>query len=244
MHDERKSLGRASGSQIVALAVRRCPIERKSAFVNGIDFCDLRRMPDAARHGEVGVAAGLGKNLHLRIDAAEASGGGVGEREISVHKSVAGTRGTFFDSEAAMAKGQPVAEFREQLASVFGGIGMRSSVVQLDLNFSPAGMAVLGEHLEQALVVLLGGIEVGVDKWAAIVVSPAVDDFGIFARPPFQAALLLGTRDALLAVFGIDGGFEMIGHGKDQVHGAADRRVAARARSRTAGPFLHRRVVF
>src|ERR1019366_7766948 len=124
-----------------------------------------------------------------------------------------------------MAEGKPVAEFSEQLASVFGGVGMRNAVMQMDLDFSPAGMAVLGEHLEQALVVLLGGIEVGVDEWAAIVVSPAVDYFGIFSRPPFQAALLLGTRDTLLAVFGIDGRFEMIGHGKDQVHGAADRRV-------------------
>src|ERR1017187_4248619 len=95
----------------------------------------------------------------------------------------------------------------------------------MDLNFSPAGMAVLGENVEQALVVLLGGIEVGVDEWAAIVVSPAVDYFGIFSRPPFQAVLLLGTRYRLLSIFGIDGRFEMNSRGKDQVHGAADRRV-------------------
>src|SRR5712671_3448720 len=110
-----------------------------------------------------------------------------------------------------MAKGQLVAEFSEDATGIFGGIGLRNSVVQMDLDFSPASVAVIGEHLDQALVVLLGGIEVGVNKRAAVVVSPLVDNFGIFAHPRFQAALLLGARDALLAVFGIDGRFEMIG---------------------------------
>ena len=121
-----------------------------------------------------------------------------------------------------MARGQPVAEFSEQLARVFGGVGMRNSVVQMDLDFSPASVAVIGEHLEQPLVVLLSGIEVGVNKRAAVVVAPVVGNFGIFAHPRFQAALLLGARDALLAVFGIDRRFEMIGQGKDQMHRAAD----------------------
>src|ERR1700687_837132 len=98
---------------------------------------------------------------------------------------------------------------------------MGNSVVNMNFNFSPAGLAVVGEHLEQALVVLLGGVEVGVNERAAIVVAPVVDGFGILARPPFQAALLLGARGVLLAVFGNDGGFEMIGQGKDQVPGAA-----------------------
>jgi len=62
-------------------------------------------------------------------------------------------------------------------------------------------------------------------KRAAIVVAPAVDDVGIFANPGFEPALLLGTRGALLAVAGNDGRLEMIGQGKDQVHGAASRRV-------------------
>src|ERR1700675_1337842 len=123
-----------------------------------------------------------------------------------------------------MAKGQLVAELGEDAAGVFGGIGLRNSVVQMDLDFSPASMAVIGEHLEQSLVVLLGGIEGGGDKRAAVVVSRAVDYFGIFACPRFQAALLLGARYALLAVFGIDGRFEMIGQGKDQMHGTADGR--------------------
>src|ERR1700675_3498236 len=102
-----------------------------------------------------------------------------------------------------MAKGQLVAELGEDAAGAFGGIGLRNSVVQMDLDFSPASMAVIGEHLEQSLVVLLGGIEVGVDKRAAVVVSRAVDYFGIFACPRFQAPLLVVSRYALQMRFGI-----------------------------------------
>src|SRR6266849_3015064 len=57
---QREGAGRAPCNQVVSLAVWRCLIKRQSAFVNGIDFFDLRRMPEAARHGQVGVAAGLG----------------------------------------------------------------------------------------------------------------------------------------------------------------------------------------
>src|SRR5208282_31260 len=142
-----------------------------------------------------------------------------------MNKSVRGTRGPFLNREAAMAEGQPVAVFGERLASVVGGVGMVHAVMQVNLDFSPASMAVLGQHLQQALVVLLGGIEVGVDQRTAIMVAPAVDDFGIFARPPFQATLLLVARDALIAVFRDNGGFEMIGPGEDQVHGPARRRL-------------------
>src|SRR5260370_10789040 len=124
-----------------------------------------------------------------------------------------------------MAERQPVAEFSEDAAGVFRSVGTWNSVMQMDLDFSPASVAVIGEHLEQPLGVLSSGIEVGVNKRALVVVSPAVDNFGIFAHPGFQAALLLGTRDAFLAVLGIDGWLEMISQGNDQMHGAAGGRV-------------------
>src|SRR6266851_9443738 len=124
-----------------------------------------------------------------------------------------------------MAKGQAVAEFNEDAAGVFRSVGMWNSVMQMDFDFSPASVAVIGEHLEQPLVVLLSGIEVGVNKRAAVVVAPVVGNFGIFADPRIEAALLLGARDALLTVFGIDGRFEMIGQCEDHVHGATGRRA-------------------
>src|SRR4029077_9835663 len=225
LHDQRKRRGHSPCDQVMPLAVRRCLIDRKSAFVYGINFFDLCRIPEGARQGQVGVAAGLGQNLHFRIDAAEAPGGGVREREISVHKRVTGTSGTFFQGQAIMTKGQPVAKFREQQASIFGGVGVPNTMVQMDLDFSPTGVAVIGEHLEQALVILFGRIEVSVVKRAAIVVAPAVHDFGIFANPELQPALLLGARSALLAVFRDNAWFEMIGQSKDQVHRAVGSRI-------------------
>ena len=123
-----------------------------------------------------------------------------------------------------MANRKVVPEFGEHAAGVFGGIGMRDAVVQVDLDFSPTGVAVVGKQVEQTLVVLLGGIKISVDERAAIVVTPGIDDLGILARPPFHAALLLGTRDAFLAICGIDGRLEVIGESKDDVNRAGGRR--------------------
>jgi hypothetical protein len=102
---------------------------------------------------------------------------------------------------------------------------MLHSVMQVDLNFSPARVTVFGKHLEQSLIVLFSGIEVGVDEGPSIMIAPAVDHFGIFAHPPFQAALLLRERDAFKAVSRNDGRFEMIGQGEDQMDGTAGRRL-------------------
>jgi hypothetical protein len=207
------------------LAVRRRLIERKIAFVERICFCDLRRVPYAARHGQIGVAARLGKNLHLGIDAAEATTSRIGESKISMNKGVASVLGSWFSSETAMAKHQLIAEFGEHTAGVLDAIGTRKSVMQMDLNFSPAGVAMLRQHLNQGLIVLLGGIKIGMDKRAAIVVTPAVDHFRILARPIFQAALLLGVRDALMTIGGVDGRLEVIGQSQNDVHRATDRRL-------------------
>src|SRR5260370_42430962 len=95
------------------LEVRRRLIERKSALVNGINLLNLRRMPETGGHGHVSIAPGVGKDLHFRIDAAEASVGGVGEREISVHEGVGGERGTLFEGQGAMARGEGSAEFNK-----------------------------------------------------------------------------------------------------------------------------------
>jgi hypothetical protein len=79
---------------------------------------------------------------------------------------------------------------------------------------------VLGQHLEQALVVLLGGVEISVDERTTVVVSPAVDGLGIFACPPFEAALLLVAQSTLLTVFGNYSWLEVIIQREDDVYGA------------------------
>jgi len=126
-----------------------------------------------------------------------------------------------------MAKGQMVSEFRQCMARVLRGVGLRHAVVEMNFHFSITCMAMFGEHLEQAFVVLLGGIEVGVDERASIMVTPAVDRFRIFAAPGFQAAFLLCSRNALRSIAGNDRGFEMIGHRDDEMR-MSSRRSANR----------------
>src|ERR1700686_3549575 len=94
---------------------------------------------------------------------------------------------------------------------------MRKSVVQVNLDFSPPSAAVFCEHSDQTLVVLLSGIEVCMNHGSAVVIAEVINNFGIFACPPFEAAVLLGAGDALLAVRGIDGRLEMVGHRKDHM---------------------------
>ena len=89
LHDEGPGCRRAADGKVAALALRRDLVEGQFALVNGIDFGNLRGMPEARRHGEIGVAAGLGEDPHLGIDAAEKSASRIGEREISVNEGIA-----------------------------------------------------------------------------------------------------------------------------------------------------------
>jgi hypothetical protein len=87
----------------------------------------------------------------------------------------------------------------------------------MDFNFPPASMAVIGEHIEDAFVILLRRVEVSVYKRAAVRVSPSVRYFRIIARPPLHSALLLSARSPLLTVFWNNARFEMISESNDKV---------------------------
>jgi hypothetical protein len=134
-----------------------------------------------------------------------------------VDEGIARLLGARFNGEAAMAQSQSIAKFGEQTTRILSCVRVRDSVMQVDFNFSPTCVAVVGEHFDQVLVILLGGIEVGVNEWSAIVIAKIVDYFRILARPRFEATLLLRPRDALLAVFGIDGGFEVVSECEDDM---------------------------
>src|SRR5450755_1703077 len=134
-------------------------------------------MQDAGRQGEVRITTSVGQNLHFRVDPAKASTGGVGERKISVHETIARLVRTFFGSQASMAKRQLVAKFREHAPRVLGRVGVRDSMMQMNLDLSPARVAMLRDHFQQAFVVLLRGIEISVNKGTAVMVAPAIDRF-------------------------------------------------------------------
>ena len=114
-----------------------------------------------------------------------------------------------------MAKGKLVAEFGQLAAGVLSRVGLVHAVVKMNFGFAPSRAAVLGEHLDQFLVILLGGIKVSVDERAAVVIAKALDDFRILAEPDFLATQLFGARNALVAAGRIEGGFKMIGERED-----------------------------
>src|SRR5450755_864055 len=127
--------------------------------------------------------------------------------------------GTFFGSQTAVAKRQPLAEFRQHAPCVIGGVRLRDSVMQMNLDLSPARMAMLRDHFQQSLVVLLRGIEIRMNKGTAIMVAPAIDRFRIFAAPPLDPPLLFWARNPLLTIGRVDGWFKVIRHRDDQMHG-------------------------
>ena len=90
-----------------------------------------------------------------------------------------------------------ISEFAQQPPRVFWCIGLVHSVMEMNLGFSPAAMAMLRQHLEQPPVVLLGGVKIGMDERAAVGVSPAINGLGIFADPPLQTLFLLASRNVL-----------------------------------------------
>src|SRR5258706_2946722 len=138
---------------------------------------------------EIGITTSLREHFHFGIDAAKAAAGRVGQREISVHESVTRLGGAFLQREATMASGQVVAKFSQNAPGILGGVRLHHAVMQMNFNFAPARMAVLGGHLEQSFMVLFRRIKVSMNKRPAIVVASALDGFGIFPAPPFHPAL-------------------------------------------------------
>src|ERR1700691_4661413 len=100
---------------------------------------------------------------------------------------------------------------------------MRNPVMQMDLRLAPSRVAMLSQNFDQAFVILLRRIKIGVNKRPAFMVAPPVGCLRILATPPLQAPLLLRARNPLLPILRIDGRFEVIGYGNNQVHRLAHR---------------------
>jgi len=70
-------------------------------------------------------------------------------------------------------------------------------MMKMDFNLSPPGVAMVRENFQQAFVVLLGWVKIGVDKRMSLRVPPSVRSFWVFCSPPFQTPFLLISRNAL-----------------------------------------------
>src|SRR5258708_15598357 len=118
-------------------------IQRQRAFVDRVDLRCLGRMKGPGRQRKVRVASRLGKNLHFRIDAASVSAGRVGQSKISMHKTVAGLVGAWFQRKTAMTKRQVVAKFGQGASSIFGPVATIPSVMKMNLDRDPSPIALI-----------------------------------------------------------------------------------------------------
>jgi hypothetical protein len=98
---------------------------------------------------------------------------------------------------------------------------MINPVMQVDFNFSPAGMTMIGNAVDQTSVILLRRIEVSVYQRPPFLVAPPIHSSRVCGAPVFHAALLFGKGGARSTIFRHNGRFEVIGNSNDQMQGAA-----------------------
>ena len=90
-------------------------------------------------------------------------------------------------------------------------------MVQLDFDLAPTCMAMFCQAIQQNRVVLLRRIEVSVDEWPAVVVSPWIDYGRVCTAPVLQSPLLFTEICMHFATARHNGGLEVIGKAKDEV---------------------------
>jgi hypothetical protein len=125
-----------------------------------------------SRQGEIGIASSISENLHLIINAASIASGCIRQRKIAVDKCVARHVGTVLETQRSMIDDQGVAKFHQPAARIFGCVGCVHPVMQMNFNFSPSSVTVLGNAVDQSAVVLLGWIEVSMYQRPPFLVTP------------------------------------------------------------------------
>src|SRR5450432_3155697 len=126
--------------------------------------------------GHVHVAAGVGEDLHFTVYAAGVTIGAVGEGEVAVDEGVLRrVPRCFVVGQSSVIVSERVAE-RDQLLSCGLCRGrFVGAVVEMDFDFAPAGMTVVGELSDVGAIILLGGIEISVGEGAAVVIAESLE---------------------------------------------------------------------
>ena len=88
-------------------------------------------------------------------------------------------------------------------------------MVQVNLDFAPSGPAMLGQSGDKRLVVLLRGIEVGMNERAPFRIAVGSEPGGVFAAPAFQSAFLFSVRSEPSADLRHDRRFEVVSQSKN-----------------------------
>ena len=110
-----------------------------------------------------------------------------------------------------MPQSERVAKFGELAMCVLRGIRPLQAVMQMNLDFAPALVAMVGQPLHKGLVVLLGRIKICVTEGMALMIAIGVDELRKDPAPILEATLLFVVRSPSSSVFGYDTRLEMIG---------------------------------
>src|SRR5215831_7036310 len=95
--------------------------------------------------------------------------------------------------------------------------------MQVDFNFSPTRVAVVCESTQVRPFILLGRIEVSMNKRPSLRISELFESSRIFKTPPLQPSFLFCFGSSVRPTFRHNGRFKMIGERKDQVSPTAAR---------------------
>src|SRR5437868_11951317 len=102
--------------------------------------------------------------------------------------------------------------------------------MQMDLDFSPASMAMLRQPIDQPLFILLSGIKISVNERTAVAIPPTIRKLGVLPTPELESPLLLVVRSPSQSAFGDNTRLEVVGQSKNQMN------LAFRPRSRQSLP--------
>src|SRR5437870_5020082 len=96
-------------------------------------------------------------------------------------------------------------------------------MVEVNLDLSPTLVAQLGQPLNQPLVILLRGIEIGVSETPSLVIAIGFEVSGILLTPIVQTLFLDRSWRVSSVLPRHTAGFEMVGQRDHQVNPAARR---------------------
>lgn len=109
-----------------------------------------------------------------------------------------------------MLEGEGIPEFDQLAVRVFGRIRLVRAVMQMNLDFTPAFVAMASQTLHQLFVVLLRRIEIRVTEGAPLMIAKPVNQQGIFSAPTLNPVFLHFIGYACTSVFRYDCRLKMV----------------------------------
>jgi hypothetical protein len=112
---------------------------------------------------------------------------------------------------------QSIPELEEHALGIFSGIRSLNAVVEMDLDLAPPSLAMLGQTLNQALVVVLGRVKISVAEWPTVGITPRVCHLWVLPAPFLNPALSLVEPSILSRCFRFDFRLEVVSQANNQM---------------------------